>query len=354
MENSVIPWPWVITQVVSHLLLALSYAYIITRNSIQVRIYGGWLCFLCTGSVGLLVVGGSEYFSTLLDHMGFPLCKAHAWALVCNIGVFSCVHSIYIIVSAEWQLYSDGPPPHSSFSVPEELDRGNYTVDLVLKLEDHRTRFTNSRRREEDYRINAGELPPFRRAMGEDVDDPELDWYEDGDDEMGVSLEDDALPNPDFWSFTPPIVRPRTEYSRSSRGGSGGASQIDMRPRIRPENLYRRPVSVPGFPRQGLTKMRPTTPTTPRPQPDLREQASREGRTSAQRDRDSEERDGTVSPNTASNYPFYARYVRNRLFSPQLSVRVAASTRILPEPSPLMLAADRGSLTLDIGDDEVL
>ncbi|KAG0634753.1 hypothetical protein HOY80DRAFT_1059155 [Tuber brumale] len=191
----------------------------------------------------------------------------------------------------ESQTFSDTlPPQRSSFPGPEELDRGEYTVNLLIRLEANQTRFRNNRKREEDYRVSAGELPPFRRAIGEDVDDPPSPAT-DGEDEDS-DMPDDAALNPDFWSIIDPTGRSPTEYPPEDESLET-TLPLDMRPRVRPENLYRRPVSIPGFPPQPLTQMRPAASTpTPQAEPEGRTSraerpATREGQSSAPRTRSS-------------------------------------------------------------------
>lgn len=318
MDNTAALWPSFVTQVVSH-LITLACTSTITRDSIQVQSYSGLLCFLCIGAIGLVIFGDSKYLSALLDHMGCSQWKEPLWVMACNVGIFFCVHSIYLMTTTESQLVSDIPPLDSSFPGPEELDRGDYTFTLLVKLEAHEARLENNRRREEDYRISAGELPPFLRAIGEGVDDGE-------DEDNGIP--DDGPPNVDFWNFSDPTDGSSTEYPRGDdSGGSGDSDETvrppDVRPRVRPENLYRRPVSIPGFPLQGLTRMRPAT---ARPGA---EQGGRDGQTRSPEDQPSAGGDHPVSPNTARNFPLYTEHLRTRFVSPQLSITPLGDEEVL-------------------------
>jgi len=223
------------------------------------------------------------------------------------------------MATRESQLASDTPPFHSPFPGPEELDRGDYTFTLLIKLEAHETRLGNNRRREEDYRISAGELPPFLRAIGEGMDDGE-------DEDNGILY--DGPPNADFWSFLDPTDGSLTEYPRGDDFGDSGDSDetvlpSGVRPRVRPENLYRRPVSIPGFPLQGLTRMRPAT-ARPRA-----EQEGGDGRTTSPEGQSSAGGVGPVSPNTARNFPLYTNYLRTRPVSPQLSITPLGDEEVL-------------------------
>ncbi|PUU75085.1 hypothetical protein B9Z19DRAFT_1091120 [Tuber borchii] len=321
MDNTATLWPSLVTQVVSHLII-LACAFTITRDSIQVQSYSGWLCLLCIEAIGLLIFGDSKYFSALLDHMGCSQWEEPLWVMICNVGVFSCVHCIYLMTTTESQLASDTPPLDSSFPGPEELDRGDYTFTLLVKLEAHEARLENNRRREEDYRISAGELPPFLLAIGEGTEDGE------GEDN-GIS--DDEPPNGDFWDFFnaidgPPMEHPRGDDSGDS-GGSGDSDETvrpsSARPHVRPENLYRRPVSIPGFPLQALTQIGPAT-ARPRT-----EQEGRDGRASSPEDQPSAGEDHPVSPNTARNFPLYTEHLRTRLVSPQLSITLLGDDGVL-------------------------
>ena len=318
MDNTATLWPSFVTQVVCH-LISLACTSTITRDSIQVQSYSGWLCLLCIGGIGLLIFGDSEYFSAPLDYIGCSQWKEPFWVMACNVGVFSCVHSIYLMTTTESRLVSDIPPLDSSFPGPEELDRGNYTFTLLVKLETHEARLEDNRRREEDYRISAGELPPFLRAIGEGMDDGE-------DEDNGIP--DDEPPNADFWSFLDPTDGSPTEYPRGDDSGDSGDSDEtvrprNVRPRVRPENLYRRPVSIPGFPLQGLTRMRPAT-TRPGA-----EQGGRDGQTPGPEGQPSAGGDHPVSPNTARNFPLYTEHLRTRLVSPQLSITPLEDEEVL-------------------------
>ncbi|KAG0128161.1 hypothetical protein HOY82DRAFT_612221 [Tuber indicum] len=294
MDNKDTLWPSSVTLVVSH-LIALSYTSIIARYFVEAQTYSGWVCFSCIVTVGLLLIAGSSaHLSDILDLMGYSLWKEPLWVMACNIGAFSCVHSIYLITRTESGTVWDTPPPRSSFPGPEEPYRGEYTEDLLIKLEANQARFKNNRKREEDYRISAGELPPYRRALGEDVEDPPSPPTEDEDEEE----EEEDMPNedglnPDFWRHFDPDDRSTTEYPTD--GESPEASpRLDMRPRVRPENMYRRPVPIPGFPPQPLARIRPET-ATPAPQAEPEGRASRSGRSSAIESQSS-------APRTRSNF----------------------------------------------------
>ena len=320
MDNTATLWPSFVTQVVSH-LITLACTSAITRDPIQVQNYSGWLCLLCIGAV-VLIFGDSKYLSALLDHMGWSLWKDPLWVMACNVGVFACVHSTYLITTTESQPVSDTPPLHTPFPGPEEPDRGDYTFALLAKLEANQNRFTNNRRREEDFRVSAGELPPFLRAIGEDVDDPPSSRADnDGDDEDDGVL-DDSLFGREFWNPHDPTEGSPTVYP----AGSDSQETVrppDTRPRIRPENLHRRAVSAPELPLQGLTRVEPATAG---PQAELEE---RDGQTPSSESRPSVGGTRSVSPDTASNFPLYTEYLRTRAVSPVLSITPPGNGEVL-------------------------
>ena len=311
MDNTATLWPSFVTQVVSH-LITLACTSAITRDPIQVQNYSGWLCLLSIGAVGLLIFGDSKHLSALLDHMGWSLWKEPLWVMACNVGVFACVHSIYLITTTESQLVLDTPPPHTPFPGPEEPDRGDYTFTLLAKLGANQTRFTNNRRREEDFRVSAGELPPFLRAIGEDVDDPPSSRADDDDEDDGIM--DDSHFGRDFWSPHDPTEGSPTVYPVGN-DSQETVRPPDTRPRIRPENLHRRAISTPGLPLQGLTQ---TGTATAGPQAELEE---RDGQTPSSESRPPVGgRTRSVSPDTANNFPLYTEYLRTRAVTPVLSI----------------------------------
>ncbi|CUS09617.1 unnamed protein product [Tuber aestivum] len=302
MDNTPTLWPSLVTQVVNH-LVAFLYTSILTRDSIDFRVYSRWVCFLCVGAAGLLVSGVSRHLSALLDYMGCSRWKEAIWVISCNIGVFTCMHSIYLIATRESRLVPDAPPARRSFPGPEDLDRGDYTINLVVKLEANQTRLGSNRRREEDFLARAGELSPPLRTSGEGAGD---------DEDEGNAMPPGAPPSTDFWNFATPKVLSPTRPSQPIIGESGEATaHPHTPPRIRPENLYRRPVSIPGFPIQPMTQRRTSIPVTPRGR-EGRGGGTQEGQLPGGGPR-------SVSPNTARNYPLYAEYQRTRQVSPQMT-----------------------------------
>ncbi|PWW80261.1 hypothetical protein C7212DRAFT_361217 [Tuber magnatum] len=230
MGDTVTLWPSLVTQVVSH-IMALSYTFIITRDNVQVQVYSGWVRLLCIGAIGLLISGVSKHLSALLDLMGCSEWREPVWVMLCNIVVFSCVHSIYLIATAEPQLVSGASPSRGSFPDPEELDRGDYTVSLVIKHEANQTRLMNNTRKEEDHRAIARRVSPFLRTLGEGLDD--LLGLRGRDEGGGDWMSRGASPLADFWDFSaPPTYRSPSGSRRSTGDESGGDTTSCVRPWI--------------------------------------------------------------------------------------------------------------------------